>query len=187
MNSESIDLDDERRFTSDDSRTTIHERRSTNDDPRTTIHERRFTTDDSRPTIHERRFTIHDRRFTLIMRSHEKLDVWKRSIDLVVFVYRLTENFPSEEKFGLTSQIRRAAVSIPANIAEGAARETDKDFGRFLTIAQGSASEVETELLIANRLGFLSTKDFDEAMASLDGIGRMITGLSKHLKRKSTT
>ena len=79
------------------------------------------------------------------MRSHEKLDVWKRSIDLVVSVYRLTENFPSEEKFGLTSQIRRASVSIPANIAEGAARESDKEFVRFLSIAQGSTSEVETE------------------------------------------
>ncbi len=119
------------------------------------------------------------------MRPHEKLDVWKKSIDLVVSVYRLTENFPSEEKFGLTSQIRRAAVSIPANIAEGAARESDKDFGRFLSIAQGSTSEVETELLIANRLGFLSTEDYDEVMASLDSVGRMITGLSKHLKRRS--
>jgi len=118
------------------------------------------------------------------MRSHEKLDVWKRSIDLVVSVYRLTENFPSEEKFGLTSQIRRASVSIPANIAEGAARESDKEFVRFLSIAQGSTSEVETELLIANRLGYLTSPQYDQIRSSLDDIGRMITGLSKHLKRK---
>ena len=118
------------------------------------------------------------------MRSHEKLDVWKRSIDLVVSVYRLTENFPSEEKFGLTSQIRRASVSIPANIAEGAARESDKEFVRFLSIAQGSTSEVETELLIANRLGYLTAPQYDQIRSSLDDIGRMITGLSKHLKRK---
>lgn len=119
------------------------------------------------------------------MRPHEKLDVWKRSIDFVVDVYRTTENFPPDERFGLTSQIRRASVSIPANIAEGAARGSDKDFGRFLSIAQGSASELETELLIANRSGFLSAKDFDEVMSSLADIGRMITGLSKHLKRRS--
>ena len=96
----------------------------------------------------------------------------------------MTEKFPSDEKFGLTSQIRRASVSIAANIAEGAARETDKDFLRFLSIAQGSASEVETELLIANRLEYLSGANFAAAAAALDDIGRMITGLSKHLKGK---
>ncbi len=118
------------------------------------------------------------------MRSHEKLDVWKRSIDFVVEVYRLTESFPLDEKFGLTSQIRRASVSIPANIAEGAARESDKEFVRFLSIAQGSTSEVETEMLIANRLGYITSQKHVAIKSSLDDIGRMITGLSKHLKRK---
>jgi len=118
------------------------------------------------------------------MRSHEKLDVWKKSIDLVVEVYRLTAKFPSEERFGLISQIRRASVSIPANIAEGAARESDKEYLRFLSIAQGSASEVETELHIASRLGFLSDEDYGSSRTSLDDIGRMISGLSNHLKRK---
>lgn len=118
------------------------------------------------------------------MRSHEKLDVWKKSIDFVVQVYRMTETFPSEEKFGLISQIRRASISIPANIAEGAARESDKEFIRFLYIAQGSTSEVETELLIANRLGYLSEENHVLARSFLDEIGRMITGLSKYLKTK---
>jgi len=96
----------------------------------------------------------------------------------------MTESFPKEEKFGLTSQIRRASVSIPANIAEGAARRSEKEFLQFLSIAQGSASEVETEILIANRLGFLEKQNYEALDNSLNDIGRMITGLSNHLKRK---
>jgi len=87
------------------------------------------------------------------MRPHHSLDAWTRSVDFVVEDYKLTDKFPKEEKFGLTSQIRRAAVSIPANIAEGAARKSDKEFLQFLSIAQGSASEVETEILISHRWG----------------------------------
>src|SRR2546421_12926491 len=90
------------------------------------------------------------------MRPHEKLDVWIRSIDLVMTVYKATESFPKEERFGLTSQIRRAAISVPANIAEGAARRSPKEFVHFISNAQGSARELETELLIAQRLGYLS-------------------------------
>src|SRR2546423_4045490 len=92
------------------------------------------------------------------MRPHEKLDVWNRSIDLVMSVYKATESFPREERFGLTSQIRRAAVSIPANIAEGAARDSPKEFTHFLSTAQGSASELETEILIAHKLGYFAEK-----------------------------
>ena len=83
------------------------------------------------------------------MRPHEKLEVWKRAVDLVTSIYAATKKVPSDERFGLTSQIRRAAVSIPANIAEGAARQSTKEFLQFISIAQGSSSEVETELLIA--------------------------------------
>ena len=117
------------------------------------------------------------------MRSHNNLDVWKKSVDFVVSIYRATEHFPKEEKFGLTSQLRRAAVSIPANIAEGAARRYPKDYLRFVSTAQGSASEVETELLIANRLGFLDNADFTSLSHELDDIGKMITGLSQYLVR----
>ena len=118
------------------------------------------------------------------MRPHHNLDVWKKSVDFVVMVYKLTENFPKEERFGLTSKVRRAAVSISANIDEGAARKSEKEFLQFLSISQGSASEVETELLIANRLNFLNKSDFELLINSLDDLGRMITGLSNYLKRK---
>ena len=120
------------------------------------------------------------------MRPHERLDLWKKAIDFVVEVYKATENFPKEEKFGLTSQVRRAAVSIPVNIAEGAGRRSSKEFVYFLSNAQGSASEVETELLIANRLGYLNDTKFSELRAGHDAIGRMLTGLSRHVKQGIT-
>ncbi|MEJ7712477.1 MAG: four helix bundle protein [Pyrinomonadaceae bacterium] len=117
------------------------------------------------------------------MRPHERLEVWNKAIDFVVVVYKVTESFPKEEKFGLTSQIRRAAVSVPANIAEGAARKSSKEFAQFLSIAQGSASELETELLIAHRLGYLEEQVHHELRTELDSIGRMLIGLSQHLKK----
>ena len=120
-----------------------------------------------------------------VMRPHEKLEVWSKAIDFVITVYKMTDLFPKEEKFGLTSQIRRAAVSIPANIAEGAARQSPKEFAYFLSNAQGSASELETELLIAQRLGYLDEEVYSEMRTTLDSIGRMIVGLSQYLKRKT--
>ena len=119
------------------------------------------------------------------MRPHEKLDVWNRAVEFVTAVYRMSDKFPREEKFGLTSQIRRAAVSIPANIAEGAGRESPREFVHFLSNAQGSASELATELLIAHRLEFLSAKEYRELGTELDNIGRMIFGLSQHIKRNN--
>lgn len=118
------------------------------------------------------------------MRPHETLEVWQKSVEFVVMIYNSTKNFPSDEKFGLTSQIRRASVSIPANIAEGAARQTDKEYLHFVAIAQGSCSEVETELLIAEKLGFLQPSDYAKAKEEADSIGRMLIGLSKYLKSK---
>ena len=109
------------------------------------------------------------------MRPHEKLDVRNKAVDFVVDVYKATESFPKEERFGLASQIRRAAVSVPANIAEGAGRKSEKEFMHFLSNAQGSASEVSTELLIAYRLKYIGEKDFLKLNARLDDIGRMIT------------
>ena len=118
------------------------------------------------------------------MRPHENLDVWKKAIDFVLSVYQETESFPKDEKFGLTSQIRRASVSIPANTAEGAARKSPREFANFLSIAQGSASEVETELLIAHRLGYLDESAYLKLRSELDDISRMLTGLCQYLRNK---
>lgn len=115
------------------------------------------------------------------MRPHEKLDVWNRSISLVTRVYEITKPFPNSEKFGLTSQIRRSAVSIPANIAEGAARQTKKEYRQFLSIAQGSSSELETELLIAYNLKYLSSENYSELKFEIENIARMMIGLSRYL------
>jgi four helix bundle protein len=118
------------------------------------------------------------------MRPHEKLDVWKLSVEVVVKVYEITKAFPSDERFGLTSQIRRAAVSIPANIAEGAARQHDKEFIQFLSVAQGSASELETELLIAHRLEYLEEDVYRQMYEEVNTIARMIIGLTNHVKSR---
>jgi four helix bundle protein len=115
------------------------------------------------------------------MRPHHNLEAWSKSVDLVIDVYKGTEKFPKEERFGLTSQIRRAAVSIPANIAEGAGRHSQKEFAYFLSNSQGSASELETELIIARRLGYFDEATFSRLLAELDRIGRLITGLSRHV------
>ncbi|MEK6283475.1 MAG: four helix bundle protein [Acidobacteriota bacterium] len=120
------------------------------------------------------------------MRPHERLDVWTKAIEFVVAVYRATDSFPKDERFGLTSQLRRAAVSIPANIAEGAGRKSPKEFAYFLSNSQGSASEVDTELLIASRLNYLEEHKYLALRSSLDDIGRMITGLCQHLARKGS-
>ena len=116
------------------------------------------------------------------MKDHKDLDVWKKGIDLVAEVYRTTAQFPKEEVFGLTSQMRRAAVSIPANVAEGAARQTDKEFIQFLHIALGSASELETELLIAEKLGFCNASSLSEQIIS---VKMMLNGLIRHYRSKS--
>jgi four helix bundle protein len=124
---------------------------------------------------------INPTREVTSMRPYHRLDAWKQAISLVVDVYKTTESFPKEERYGLTSQIRRAAVSIPANIAEGAARYSNREFAHFLSNAQGSASELETELLISHRLGYLNEQAHTDLSAALDRIGRLITGLSKHV------
>jgi four helix bundle protein len=115
-------------------------------------------------------------------KPHKKLEAWKQSMDLVIEVYRTTGNFPNQEIYGLTNQIRRATVSIPSNIAEGAARQTKKEFTNYLHMAQGSLSELDTQIELAKRLGYLNQETFiilDERMERID---KMITGLIRHLK-----
>ena len=111
-------------------------------------------------------------------RPHHRLDVWNDAIGLVEAVYRLTSSFPADERFGLTSQLRRAAVSVPSNIAEGAARRSRKEYLHHLGIARGSLSEVETQCVIASRLGL---KDHDAGLD--DHIERVFARLNALIKR----
>ena len=113
-------------------------------------------------------------------RGHYKLEAWKRARELVLSVYTLTQTFPKEEVFGLTAQMRRAAVSIPSNIAEGAARRGAREFAQFLNIARGSLSELETQLLIATDLGYIQNSD--RVFDLVDLVSRLVTGLHKTVR-----
>jgi four helix bundle protein len=113
------------------------------------------------------------------MKGHHKLTVWQRSVDYVTKIYKITEGFPKDELYGLTSQMRRCAISVASNIAEGAARNSKREFKQFLSIAQGSVSELETQIIIAGRLGYII--ELDGLIAELDEISKMIIGLSRKL------
>jgi len=115
------------------------------------------------------------------MKTHKDLDVWKKAISFVSDIYKITESFPDSEFFGLTNQIRRASVSIPSNIAEGAARTSLKEFNQFLSIALGSIAEIETQLMIAMNLQFISTEKHKELTVKIDDIRKMLIGLKKSL------
>ena len=109
------------------------------------------------------------------MRAHQDLLAWQESMALVREIYRLTARFPREELLVLTSQMRRAAISVPSNIAEGAARSSRKEFARFLAVARGSLSELDTQIIIAQELGYLGSS---EALRDrVDGIFRLLAGL----------
>ena len=116
-------------------------------------------------------------------KPHKNLEVWKLSVDFVKDIYTLTTNFPDEEKFGIISQLRRAVVSIPTNIAEGAARSTKKEFRNFLYIASGSLSEIDTLLTISKELGFIKESQLDALNEKLVKIDIMLDGLIKKLKK----
>jgi four helix bundle protein len=118
-----------------------------------------------------------------MIKPHKRLDVWNKAIDLTVDTYRLSDRFPKVEIYGLTSQMRRAAVSVPGNIAEGAARQTRKEFINYLHMAQGSLSELDTQLVIANRLEYMSFETLKEIENAIETISKMITGLIKSLKK----
>jgi four helix bundle protein len=115
-------------------------------------------------------------------RSYRDLDVWKLAIEIVKDIYRVTEKFPPAELFGLTTQLRRAAISIPSNIAEGQGRNSSKEFRQFLAIALGSLAEVETQLIIASEIGYLASSEPTKLLADLDTIRKMIKSLSGSLK-----
>lgn len=118
------------------------------------------------------------------MHQYRKLDVWKKSIELAVDIYAQTRNFPSEEKFGLTSQIRRSAISVPSNIAEGAGRKSNKEFCHFLNIAYGSSCELDTQLLISMNLGFIKNQELEILTNKITEVQKMIYKLIQKLTER---
>lgn len=119
------------------------------------------------------------------IKSHRDLIVWQKAMDLVVAVYRATETFPKAEMYGLTSQIRRAVTSIPANIAEGQGRRLAKEFVCFLANARGSLWELDTHLESAMRLGFLNADTHHALQLQLDEVGRMLNGLMRSVSHSA--
>ncbi len=116
------------------------------------------------------------------MATHKELNAWKNSVNLVVKIYNLTKNFPEYELFGIVSQMRRASVSIPSNIAEGAARNHKKEYLQFLYIALSSLAEVETLIIISLELNYISPSDFEEFDSKMKVIRTQISGLIRHHK-----
>ncbi len=120
------------------------------------------------------------------VKDYRELIVWQKAMDLVEAVYRTTTRFPKDELYVLTSQMRRAAISIPSNIAEGQARNTTRDFLHFLAIAYGSLKEIETQVLIAERLGYTGNGESRDLVQSTTEVARLISGLANSLRKKKT-
>ena len=115
------------------------------------------------------------------VKNHKDLEVWKKSIEFVTSIYRITKLFPQEEIYGLTNQLRRAAVSVPSNLAEGAARKSKVEFKQFLHVALGSLSEVETQLIISKNIRYINTDSFKKLNEELVTIRKMLIGLIKSI------
>ncbi|MFC1813884.1 four helix bundle protein [Thermodesulfobacteriota bacterium] len=120
-----------------------------------------------------------------MIRSYRDLEVWQKSMDLVVVCYQITRKFPRNEIYGLVSQLQRAAVSIPANIAEGRHRQHSKEFLQHLSFAYGSLAELETHILIAERLNYINKSKSEKILGKTAEIGRMINGLKKSIEKKT--
>jgi four helix bundle protein len=120
------------------------------------------------------------------MFNFEKLETWQKAIQFADLIYRLTKAFPDDERFGLTSQMRRAAVSISSNIAEGSARHSRDDYARFVEIATGSLFEVVSQSFISRNQGFLSPVDFQTIYTAAEEQSRMLSGLREYLLHKKT-
>jgi len=120
----------------------------------------------------------------MTVQSYRDLEVWRQAMELVTLVYRYSATFPTEEKFGLTNQIRRASVSVPSNIAEGQGRRTTKEFLNFLSMARGSLLEVQTQTEIARRLSFLKPESAEELLQNSVSVCRLLNGLINALERK---
>ncbi len=115
-------------------------------------------------------------------KPHRKLNLWQKSVEFVIQIYKTLKEFPAEERFGIVSQMQRASISIPSNIAEGAARKTRKEFIQFLYTTRGSVSELDTQLEICLRLHYLTPQQYKELQDRLDEISKMLNGLISSLK-----
>lgn len=121
----------------------------------------------------------------MVKRAHKKLEVWQESVALATNIYQITEPFPKSEIYGLTSQMRRAVVSVPSNIAEGAARFYTKEFVQFLSIAGGSLSELDTQVEIAANLGYLTAQQKENVDERIDSISKKLAGLINKLRKQN--
>lgn len=117
------------------------------------------------------------------MKTHKDLIAWQKSLDFVTDIYQVTKSYPKSEVYGLTNQLRRAAVSVPSNIAEGAARSTKREFSQFLHFSLGSLAELETQLFISTNLGYLKKEDSDVQILKLTEIRRILLGLISSLEK----
>ena len=115
--------------------------------------------------------------------DHKKLDVWKLALDFVVKIYSASNDFPNHELYGLANQMRKAAVSVPSNIAEGSARNSDKEMLQFLHVSLGSLAEIETQVIIAHRLEYI--QNMEELNSDVQNLRKLLTGLIKYIKSKS--
>ena len=118
-------------------------------------------------------------------RSYRDLLVWQKALTLAVAIHQVTGSFPRSERFGLVSQLRRAAVSVPSNIAEGSARRTTRDFAAFLHVARGSLAELDTQLLLALQVGYLDPGKHTGLVQQVDEVGRIINALLSGLRRRA--
>jgi four helix bundle protein len=119
------------------------------------------------------------------VQSYKDLEVWQKSVSLVTAIYELTKAFPRDELYTLVSQIRRAAISIPSNIAEGRGKRSTRDFIRFLSIAYGSAAELETQLIISSNLNYISVEQLNPLSEEINRICRMLNGLQTSLEKRA--
>jgi len=119
-----------------------------------------------------------------MLRSYRDLLVWQKAVELALLVYRFSEGFPKHEIYGLTSQVRRAGVSVPSNIAEGYGRGSRREYIQFLSIAQGSLKEMETQTIIAQRLGYATLSQSDSVLSECEVVGKMLGSLIRSLKTK---
>jgi four helix bundle protein len=118
-------------------------------------------------------------------RSYRELVAWQKAMTLVKEIYRLTSSFPAAERYGITNQLRRAAVSVPSNIAEGQARFSQKEFHHFLSQARGSLAEIETQILISNDMAFISPAQTEAVLALADELGKIMNGLISSIKNRA--